>query len=132
MYCSPVILKALLSVSWTCCTICAHVCSCFWGKCLLTKREIYLDRRERLKRQVNFISFYHLSPREGVFDITVFSLGKKFDMKMGQNVKSPISVILISNCNIGVFFIPMGCVFLAFWQVLQCFPNLFQFPVRKG
>ena len=40
-------------------------------------------------------NLYHLKsnkmyvPREGVFDISLSSLGKEFDKKMAQNVKSP-------------------------------------------
>ena len=32
--------------------------------------------------------------REGVFDISVFPLGKTFDIKIGKNVKSPLGLPL--------------------------------------
>ena len=44
------------------------------------------------------------------------------------NISCGISVILILNCDIAVFFKPAGCVFLAFWSTIvvsKRIPHLF-------
>jgi len=95
------------------------------GVAIILVRNISYTKSSGVKYASHVVQIWPKEGYIGAYDIIVL-----------DNFSWSILVILISKCSIAVFSKPVGCVVLAFWkvlkiivQVLQCFPNLFQFLV---